>query len=44
MRVSYDQAQRAYDNEGPEDYEFRPITDEERGEEAENQANQRDEE
>lgn len=44
MRVSFDQAQRAYDNEGPEDYEFRPLNDEERGEEAENQAARRDDE
>ena len=39
--MTYEDAQRAYDNEEPEDYAWHPLTDDEKGEMAENEANRR---
>jgi hypothetical protein len=44
MRMSYEDAQRARDNQGPEDYEYHPVTREQRQQEAEDEAARRSEE
>jgi hypothetical protein len=36
--MTYEDAQRAFDNEGPEDYEYHERTDQDRADEAENEA------
>lgn len=43
MRVSFEDAQRAWDDLSPEDLEYQQKTDEERGEDSENQAYRRNE-
>lgn len=44
MRVSFEDAQRAWDNDGPEDYEYSPRTIEQIQQEAEDEAARRNEE